>query len=305
MQEKQKILSEISFINSLKALAEVYEEISIMRIQRIKTSVLKTRNFLDDLSKVFFDVKNSYRNMLLEIRNSKITKNTPLPTGLVKNGKEVSVFLSANTKLYGDIVPKIFSLFMDQIRKRKSDIVICGKLGKDMFDQKKTDWQYTYFDIPDTDVSFEDLKQLISYILNYQKIIVFYGKFVNIINQIPIYSNISGEEPFDESQAGKEETQKVSNTYLGSTGVKFLFEPSVERIFDFFQTQILTSLFKQTVHESQLSRYASRIDAMEEALENISSRLRDLKNQEKKINRAIQNKKQAEAISGISLWGTS
>lgn len=294
MHEKNRILSEISFINSLKILAEVYEEISIMRIQRIKTSVLKTRSFLDDLSQVFFDVKNSYRNLITEVLNKKITKDTPLPTNLTKNGKEIAVFLSANTKLYGDIVPRVFNLFLDQVRKRKPDMVICGKLGKDMFDQKKTGWQYMYFDIPDTDVGFEDLKSLISYILNYQRIIIFYGKFVNIINQVPVYTNISGEQPFDESQTKFEETKNI----------KFLFEPSVEKIFDFFQTQILTSLFKQTIHESQLSRYASRINAMEEALSNIATNINNLKNKERKINRLIQNKKQTETIAGISFWGT-
>src|SRR3990167_3327468 len=105
-------------------LAEVYEEISIMRIQRIKTSVLKTRNFSDELSKVFFDVKSSYVNKLIEMRKKRVTKNTPLPTNLTKNNKEALVLLSANTKLYGDIVPRVFNLFLDQARKRKSDLVI-------------------------------------------------------------------------------------------------------------------------------------------------------------------------------------
>lgn len=291
MQEKQRILAEKSFVNSLKMLAEVYEEISIMRIQRIKTSVLKTRNFLDELSKVFFDVKSSYVNKLIELRKKRVTKNTPLPTNLTKNSKEALILLSANTKLYGDIVPRVFNLFLNQARKRESDLVICGKLGKDLFDQKQTGLPYIYFNLPDADISFEDLKPLITHILNYQRINVIYGKFVNIINQLPVYSTISGEQPFDESE-------NLQNKNIQ----KYLFEPSVEKIFDFFQTQILTSLLKQTIHESQLSRYASRINAMENALENIASRNTILKNQEKKANRLVQNRKQTETISGISFW---
>lgn len=293
MQEKNRIITDLSLTESLKMLAEVYEEISIMRMQRIKTSVLKTRKFLEDLSQVFYNVKSSYINQILRFfQSKKEKKDIPIPTALVKNGKEVIVLLSANTKFYGDIISKVFNLFLEKAQTKKFDIVICGKMGKDMFGQRQTNLAYTYFEIPDADVKFEDLKPLILHIYNYQNIYVFYGKFINVINQIPVYSNVSGEEPMNKI----EQEEKLHGAQ------KYIFEPSVEKIFDFFQTQIFASLFRQTTLESQLARYASRINTMEKSLVNIDARVNSLKTQERRLNRLTQNKKQLGTLSGITLW---
>ena len=60
MTQKSIIAEELEALQSLKDLAESYEEIAAIHMQRIRDSVLKTRGFLTDLSDVFVDLKSSY-----------------------------------------------------------------------------------------------------------------------------------------------------------------------------------------------------------------------------------------------------
>jgi len=84
----------------------------------------------------------------------------------------------------------------------------------------------------------------------------------------------------------------------------FLFEPSLEKILAFFETQIFTSMFKQTVHESHLSLFASRINAMESALQNITSQLIILGSEKRRTKKLMDNKKQLERVAGRLLWAS-
>lgn len=292
MQEKSKLVAEIDLVLGIKMLAEAYEEISVIKMQSARTSVLKTREFLNELSEVFYDVKDSYRKQIAQLLKQKKDKRVVSFSTLAKNNKEVSVFISSNAKLYGDIIHKTFNLFAQDSDLSKADIVIVGKYGKEFFDQKETGRPYTYFEIPDTDVTARDIQPLIAHVLGYGRVTVYYGKFINIVSQAPAAADISGQQ----SLIPTEESEDTGSQ------IKFWFEPSLDKILNFFETQIFSSLFKQTVHESELSRYASRIKAMEEALENIGSHVTQLGSQMKRLKNMQNNKKQLETISGMSLW---
>jgi len=73
-------------------------------------------------------------------------------------------------------------------------------------------------------------------------------------------------------------------------------------LIQFFETQIFATLFRQTVHESELARYASRVNAMEESLQFIKRRQKELQDAKKRFTRASQQKKQLERLSGMRLW---
>lgn len=289
MQERKKILEEIELVDNLKMLAQAYQEISVIKMQYIRNSVLKNRDFLSELSEVFYHVKQSYKKQIEAMMQKKKITDPKAFSTLTKNNKTVSVFISGNAKMYGDIIKKIFNVFVQQVKLSGTEVVIVGKVGKELFDERKIPTPYTYFEIPDADFRFDDLKPLIEYILPYQKVYVFYGKFINIISQDAQASSISGEQPF-------------LPTAITNVELKYLFEPSLEKILNFFETQIFSFLLKQTMHESQLARYASRIKAMEEALINIDTKKNGLVSQAKRAKNSIQNKKQINIIAGISLW---
>lgn len=296
--QKNQLLEAISVVEKFEMLALAYEEIAVLEMQKIRGSVLKTREFIEELSNVFYDVKNSYKKQILALVKKKrkghvVNQNTISFSTLAKNGKEIIVLLSANTKLYGDIVSKTFNAFLETIKNNpKVDIAIVGKLGKELFDREKLSRPYAYFGLPDVQVTLEHVKPIISHIVQFEKVAVYYGKFINVIEQAPASAIISGEQPL----AGEKQPSREN--------FRFIFEPELEKILNFFETQIFSALFKQTVHEYQLARHASRITAMEYALGNIAITSKDLQTQKRRMKHSVANKKLLSSLSGMTLWNT-
>lgn len=291
MAQKKIIFEELEALNSLKDLAESYEEIAVVRMQKIRDSVLKTRDFLADISDVFVDLKSSYNREVKDLME-RIKKGDHglLPT-LQKNNKTLLVYLSSNGGLYGAVTQKTYKLFMRELSKTendKTDIVVIGNAGRTMFEGSGANRPFEYFEIPDTSVDVSHIKLLMKKFLQYEKVNVFYGKFGNVVRQSPIETSISGEDIF--------ETETLTQIPRED---RFIFEPTLQKIFHFFETQIMANLFSQTLLENQLARHASRVNAMEEALSHIEQETKKLNQQRSRLKHLLENKKQLETISGV------
>jgi ATP synthase F1 gamma subunit len=243
---------------------------------------------------VYVDLKTSYGREVKELLD-KMKKGDKriLPT-LQKNGKSLLVYLSSNGRLYGSVTQKTYKLFIEEVKKEHIpavDIVIIGKAGKEMFDNSGIKKPYEYFEIPDTTVEIDHIIKLMQKFLQYEQVNVFYGKFGNVVKQTPIETSISGEDIF--------ETETPVDIPRED---RFIFEPTLEKILHFFETQIMANLFSQTLLENQLARHASRVSAMEEALVNIEEESKKLHQEQTKIKHLMQNKKQLETMGGLLLW---
>lgn len=283
MQNKQRINEEVELMSTLRLITQAYEEISVMRMQRIRDLVLNTRLFLGDLFKVYVDVKVNYKESLMK---KLIREDDAMKAMRERNGKTAVVFISTNTKLNGEIIQKVFREFFDYVQSHEVDIFIVGRMGKQLYDQRTTNKTYKYFDLEENYINSTSLHNLVLELLAYKQVDAFYGKFESLLNQIPTEANLTGDQP-EEKQA---ENQKAT---------LYMFEPSVVKILEFFETQIFSSLVKQSVNESELARYASRIRAMEEAGQNIDKSMKQLSSQMTKIKRLVGNKKQLEIMSRV------
>lgn len=304
MRKNNPVSQELIVVHDFKALATAYQEISVMKMQEVKGKVIQSRSFLEGLNGVFNEVKAAYHKQIEDlVKKNKKKFSTKLTTSAMpKNGKEVLVWLSANTKLYGEIINKTFRLFLQEADKNPAaDIVIVGHLGREMYDQAENKRAYKYYEIPDVKVSIEDLQKLITDMIPYERVKVFYGKFENVINQLPEMQMVSGEQDLAQAKQEAKETLKEKEK-KNEQPYTFFFEPSLETILNFFETQIFSSLLNQTVHENELARYASRIRAMEESLGNINGTIKRLKAAERRLANLEANRKQLAALSGISLW---
>jgi ATP synthase F1 gamma subunit len=294
MAQRKIISEELESLNSLKELAESYEEIAANQMQKIKDSVLETRDFLSEISDIFVDLKSSYQREVKDLLlRRKHGGKTLLPI-LQKNEKLLMVYLSSNGKLYGSVTKKTFDLFMGDLKKfgpDKVDVVVIGSAGKEMYESSNVKKSFEYFDIPDNNVGINHIRTVIKKCLQYEKAHVYYGKFGNVVKQSAISTSITGEDIF--------ETEAPSNTPRED---RFIFEPILERIFHFFETQIMANLFSQTLLENQLARHASRVNAMEEALVHIEEESKKLNQKRVRLKHILQNKKQLDTMSGLVLW---
>ena len=287
MATKKEVTEEFDRISTLKDVLETYEEIAAQRMQNTRSSVIAGRLFISELNYIFQQVKSSHRDEMLRKMKTRHIKDPSKLTFIERNGKTLYVLLSSNSGLYGDIIKTTSELFINLVKKEKADAVIIGRVGLELFKNANLLINYNYFDFPDNKVDNQVLKKIISYILQYERIFIVYGRFENIISQKPIVTSISGDP------LPREGT--VSN-------VKYFFEPSLDKIMKFFEAQIFASLFDQTVFESQLAKFASRMTSLELRVENIKDILKDVALEKEKIRHRIINKKQLETFSSMALW---
>lgn len=286
MAVKNSVTSEVEEVSSLRTLVEIYGEIASVRMIKIRDFVLKNREFLDSISNIFHDALESYAKKLSDlVKLGKIKKGGKV-TFLSHNGKTVAVLISANTGFYGEIVQRTFRKYVNDVRKFNFEVTIIGKLGRTLFLQEEPKRPYTFFELADYGVDETKLSEIIKHLVQYEEIRVYHGKYQTVITQVPSTFTISAGTPI------REEVKEPE--------VQYIFEPSVEKILTFFETEIFASLFDQSIRESQLAKFASRILAMDRASENIREKLSLLKMESLKIGHRIANRKQLNSLSTIS-----
>jgi F0F1-type ATP synthase gamma subunit len=286
MSNKKKLTTDMAVLHSIDEIVGSYEEIAAMRMRKVKKSVLQTRDFISGLNDAYQRVWYTYR-----LQASKKTFgvfNAPKGT-LETNNKNVSVLVSANTGLYGDIIKKTFQLFMDNIVGGSTDIVILGRVGRQLFDSAATGMSYKYFDLSDSGSERESLKPVVEYITPYSNIMVYHGIYVSVLTQDPKKTYVTGKIMNIKSESDRGELQ-------------CLIEPSIEAVTTFFEKQILATIFEQTMFEASLSKFASRMISLDMASENIHVATKKAKFQMLKLRHSINNSKQTERLSGIALW---
>lgn len=288
MISKKEANSQLDYLANLRSILETYEEIAATRMGRIRSTVLKSRDFLFEINLIFQQIKTSYKNEIKLLMKRKKIKDPKQLTFLARNNKTLQILISANTGLYGEIIRKTYNIFIENVKKEKCDVAIIGKIGYQLFKDEKINAPLNYFYFPDDKMDYEILKKLIEYIIQYQKVLVFYEKFNNVISQEPIITNISGDPlPWEEGRV---------------SSAKYFFEPSLEKIMEFFEKEIVGSIFEQSLMESQLAKFASRMVSLDTASENTKNRLKLINLEKERIKHRDINRSQVEKFSTMLLW---
>jgi len=296
MTNKKNITADLILYNGIKNLVVTYTEIAASRIQKIRNSVLRNRTFMEEIDKIYEELKHSYQIELSRLLHQPIA-NGALPSLVQKNGKTALVLMAANSGLYGDILRKVFDYFWtwnERYEANIADLIIVGNRGKNFLEEKVQNSEIkgkkiTYFNFPDDNFDPELFKNMLNSLVNYQNVLVFYGLFESIGSQVAMMTSLNGNTLVIK----QEQHEKI----------EYFFEPSVKDILAFFETEIFTSLLVQTLHESQLAKYASRMVYLDRATEKIKEELKKTHLQQLHLGRRLMNSKQQETISGISLWG--
>ncbi len=287
MVTKKELTREVEFLTTLRTILETYEEIAATRMARIRSSVLGSRDFLLEINAIFQQVKASYKAQVELLMKNKKIKDPSKLTFIKRNGKTLYVFISANTGLYGEIIRRTYDVFIENLKKDPGDVVILGKLGLEIFNAEKIKAPFTYFEFPDNKIDNAIVQRIVEHIINYEKVLVFYEQFNNVISQSPIVTNISGDPlPWEK----------------GGPQARYFFEPSLEKIMEFFEKEIFASIFAQTIFESELAKFAARMVSLDFSSENTKVRLKQVVSSKNRIKHQEDNKRQLEKFASMKLW---
>lgn len=221
---------------SLKAIAQAYSEIANLKIKRIRANVERNRIFFKEIAGVYNLIKNIAASKRINI---------------VKPKKCVSIVLTSNYRFYGRINSDLLDFFVGESQKLDTDIVCLGKAAIDYFRAQKTSRIHQEILLKSDQPDVAELQSLVSLLSQYNRILVFYSSMKSLMIQQPTMTDITA------SQTAEGNTDKSK--------FKFIFEPELPKILEFFDSQIITLLLEGTFLESELSRTASRFISMDQA----------------------------------------
>lgn len=267
----KEIKENLKIVSNIGTITRIYQEIASLRMNKIRQRVLDNREFIEELSRVYTLAKRAYK------------EKPPIKS----RGGRVVVFLSGNERFYGTLILDIWREILNYLAEREADLAVVGRMGKYLAERSGFGHKMFYFELDDDNPETERIKGIIEFIKNYEEIIIFHGRFQTILSQKVVQSNISGEA------IPEKELAEVKS---------YLFEPTPEAVLEFFETELMSAFFNQTILEHRLSRYATRMVAMYQASEKAKERKRKLEIEGEKLERQLFNKKQTELFSGFQLW---
>lgn len=274
LKEITKILETIKLI---KEVSFAYQEIANLRMKQIKETVLRNREFFEELKRTYIRIQAA---SLLEFKKTKTEKKE------TKAKKEAVVFLSANESLYGTLILDIWEKVEEYLRENKSHLIVVGKVGKYLAERSGFGDKMFYFEINDLKPEPQRIGEIGDFLKDYQKVVVFYGKY---------------EGGLIQKATGEEITGKILTAEKIKKVKKYLFEPSPQAILKFFETEILKVLLTLCLLEHQLARYAARVLAMSEATEKAKKLEKKYLLEGKKLKREELTKKQIEMFGNLIL----
>lgn len=289
MSSPKELREDQEAISSIKIITSVYQETASFRMNQLRDRVGKTREFLDGVSAVYNHAKTAYIAYILS-QPFKRGRKKPLDLSVIRrNGKKINVLLSANEHLYGTLILDVGGYYVNDLKQEKSEAAVIGSFGKYLMSNERLDTKITYFDLDDDKPEGLEIKKIIDYLSKYEQVVVYHGQMISVLNQISAKTDVTGGIKMGQ------EAQKSAKRYL--------FEPSPEKVLEFFEFEIIGALFNQTILEHQLARFAARMVAMDQATENANEELKKIARNLRQLQRRILNRKQQEIFAGYSLWG--
>lgn len=289
MNYLKNIVTQIEDLTGIKDIVGASEEIASMKMRGIRTQVLQSRDINQELAEIYREVTISYKNQIMTLVQQNARKGSNVNMSLKKgNGKTACVFLSANSGLFSKILERTYHEFVSYLEQHDVVPVIIGEFGKKLFRDQFPDREFVFYPFYEDQSQEDNFKKITSALAEYENVIIFYARFESMASQTVSSLDVSGME--------KPVTQDAIIT------THYLFEPSLEKILEFFEKEIFVGIIQQTVTESDLARYASRITTLDIARENINAKLKAINLEKRFATHRLMNKKQTEAITGISLW---
>jgi F0F1-type ATP synthase gamma subunit len=291
----KNILVQIEDLSGIKEIVGASEEIASMKMRSIRGQVLESRDLNDELTEIYREVTVSYKNHIMgavqqEQQGYLGLPRKHAPISLKKgNGLTGVVYLSANSGFFSKILEKTYNEFASYLDTHdKVQPIIIGEFGKKLFTEQYPGRDFIFYVFSERENNSESLEKVTKELVNYDNVIIYYPRFESLASQTVAALDVSGQKDTIEKQT--------------ETEVHYLFEPSIEKILAFFEGEIFAGIIHQTVTESELARYASRITTLDIARENISNKLKAINLEKRFATHRLMNKKQTEAMMGISLW---
>lgn len=279
------------FVRDLGHVVTIYQQLAVMDMQAIRSAVLETRGSMDGLLDIFFDVHEAQRHEVEKLIEKKSRFRQQTFEGSEKNGKKAAILITPAAKFSGSIGHDVFELFAQWLEQNDSTVFLFGQQGQELFKERFPNKPFEAREFPNSKHMAAQLSETLAEFTSYERIDVFHGRFLSLVQQKAQNTNVTGDIPL--ASIGRETQEEPKS---------FLFEPSMENIITFFEAQLFAQLLSQTFREAKLSHLGSRIRSLETALSGIEQQQYFAHRAYQKAKRQQSQRKQLQRLAGAALW---
>ena len=279
MRSYKTVTIEIATTHELSSLVETYQEVAAGKMQKIRHETMMSRAFFEGLAQ------------LSEAVGADMVQGT-----MGRTPKTAVVWVAANAGLFGDIIEKTLVAFLHYIRQKPVDVFVLGAAGAQLLSTLAPDVRCTAIPFADDEVTVESMTRLTNYLSGYETTVIFFGKFQSVAIQNADKRVISAALHED----GLNVIDQKERLHREFT---YIYEPTPRIVSRCVADEIFGAVVEQTIRESQLAKYASRLMHLDEAMDHVDDRLKTLSTEKRKIKKIREDRKQRIMLAGMKTQG--
>lgn len=282
MKTARQVLTEVKEMGTIRAMLSSFEEIAARKMQEVRGGRELARAYYSDLAKVSTEVG-------LDLTEK----------GLATPQIEAVVLLGSNGGMYGELTEATARKMVEYLRGRSNgvDVFVIGSASAEMVHMLLPNQRFEVTNISDGNWDPAWWQQVTERLRLYRAIKVFYGEFVNLVNQHAGERELSGEFSWEHLESQEKENR------IGQ--MKYLYEPSVEAVAETLSGEVFAQILRDTWSESQLAKMASRLMQLDNVVVGIDKQVKKLAVQRRQIKKRQAEKRRTQLLAGKRVGGVT
>ncbi len=267
----------IEDIESAMYITGALRDISAIELKKLRKKFDKNNSFYVELLELFQLV------WLISSKNGLKDKTD--------NKKNLFVAYTTNSHFYGSVNYDIMTKFTKETDSKSSCLII-GDTGKQIWtSQPKKRKEVKFLIFEDEMPNDVEINDFLNEINKYNHVYVYYPGFTTVFHQDVEVSDIT-YKPSKKTLIKKEFKDLP----------KYLFEPDLSEMVDFFNTQVRHVLFDRLLLETQISRVAARLVKMDTADQSARKLIKTEMRNLSRIRTSFSSRRMLETVVGYIQW---
>ena len=278
MKRPNEIAREEASMATLVELTSVFEGIASMRIAQIKTQVLQSTKFFNELWQIYTQLRvDSMFSFGRDESHDKVID------------RELYVIITAEGGFSGDIDQKLVQLMLSTYDKDKNDIIVIGHHGAVQLAQRGITYK-KYFKLPSKDQNI-NVMPIIREVQQYKSTKMFYQEYVSLM--------VQDVKRIELASAIKERADDSDKPDEVISDANYIFEPSTYAVAAHLERTMTQIAISQLILDSKLAQYASRFRAMSASHQRADESRADLHLAFNRSRRSVKDERLKESINGM------
>lgn len=285
MSRLQEVAEQRMAMDTIVNLTSVFEGLASMKIAQVKTQVLSSQQFFNELWDIYKQIRVDSLFRFGRANDKDIIK------------KQLVMVITAEGGFSGDIDQKLIKWMLETYNAEAQDIIVIGHHGALQLIQSKIGFK-KYFTLPSRDTNI-NVRPLVQEVGRYESTVVYYQTYVSLMTQEIKRIELQTAVAQQAQAAGTDKPDEVISE------ANYIFEPSTFDVVAHLERSMTEIALSQVILDSKLAQYASRFRAMSMAKDKSNEMAGDLRMIYNRTKRRIQDERLKEMTNGLRMGGKS